>query len=736
MLLGLAGLAIPVLVHLLSRRKQDLVDWGAMQFLEPSPKERRSLWIENFWLLVLRMGLLACLAFALARPWFQSTWLARFTATRTQDVALIVDGSYSLERIVGNRTVGDDVRRLARQVLDQLDSSDAVQIYDARESPQTRLNGYVRDRGTARDALLDLPTPTGSSNIIAALNTAARDLLQTGNLDREIVVISDGQRRPWGIEDLAAWQTFDSLRQQARVPPRVWVLEAPQPATPARNVSVGPVELSRELAMPGTQIRVRTELRSTGSQAPVSCEVALEMDGVRSPAHATTVRVPGNGSASVELSVILDRPGCHALTVAIDPDDDLPTDDRSSAVVEIGGGWPVLLIDGAQDAAASDGETYFAQAAFDAGDQGWLRPTVIQLADWDVKDLASYSAVVLANVPPLNDEQVSALDHFAAGGGGVLVTLGDQSGVTPADATTAWDRWLPVSRTEIKGSANDLAAATTITAESLELPWQERFRRQRTAGFCDVRYQRWWQVTPVEREGRETSVQPHVVARFASGDPCLVWERRGEGTIAVWTTSLDADWNALPARPDYVAWWHEVVFALLEPAAQRNVAVGQPLIALAPPGGKELAGRFLGPLGINVPGESWRFGTRVGRRLPVSRFPGVHLFVPQERLADNQPPDAARLLAEGVDQAFAVTTDVGESDLTSLTDADRDTLANGRPLRFIKSPEELESAWLGEAGRTELADLLLYVFIGFLVMETLMTRRMVGRGSGDAVSTE
>ncbi len=734
MLFGLAALAIPVLVHLLSRRKQDLVDWGAMQFLEPSPKERRSLWIENFWLLMLRMGLLACLVFAVARPWFQSTWLAQFTATRTQDVALIVDGSYSLERIVGNRTVGDDVRRLARQALDQLDSSDAVQIYDARESPQTRLSGYVRDRGAARDALLDLPTPTGSSNFIAALNTAARDLLQTGNLDREIVVITDGQRRPWGIEDLAVWQTFDSLRQQARVPPRVWVLEVPRPETPMRNLSLGPVEVSRELAMPGTQIRVRTEVRSSGSNAPVSCDVALEIDGVRSPAHATTVRVPGNGSASVELSVLLDRPGCHALTVAMDAQDDLPTDDRAHAVVEIGGGWPVLLVDGAPGAVTGRGETYFAMAAFDAGDQGWLRPTVVKLTDWNITDLASYSAVVLANVPPLNDEQVSALDQFAASGGGVLVTLGDQSAVTPGDSTATWDRWLPVAKTEIKGSADDVAAATTITADSLELPWQERFRRQRTAGFCDVRYQRWWQVSLAERVGKDAAVQPHVVARFASGDPCLVWERRGEGAIAVWTTSLDADWNALTARPDYVAWWHEVLFALLEPAAQRNVAVGQPLIALAPPGETELIGRFLGPLGINAPGEAWKFGTRAGQRLSVSRFPGVYLFVPQTRLVDNPAPDAARLLAEGVDQAFAVTADVGESDLAPLTDADRDTLSNSRPLRFIHSPEELESAWLGEAGRTELADLLLYVFIGILVLETLMTRRIVGRGSGEAAS--
>ena len=34
MLLGLASLAIPLVIHFLNRRRNVVVDWGAMQFLE------------------------------------------------------------------------------------------------------------------------------------------------------------------------------------------------------------------------------------------------------------------------------------------------------------------------------------------------------------------------------------------------------------------------------------------------------------------------------------------------------------------------------------------------------------------------------------------------------------------------------------------------------------------------------------------------------------------------------
>ena len=41
MLFGLAALVLPVVVHLISKRKFDIVHWGAMQFLELGRRTRR-----------------------------------------------------------------------------------------------------------------------------------------------------------------------------------------------------------------------------------------------------------------------------------------------------------------------------------------------------------------------------------------------------------------------------------------------------------------------------------------------------------------------------------------------------------------------------------------------------------------------------------------------------------------------------------------------------------------------
>ena len=68
MLLGLLGVAIPVVIHLLTRRRVPTIDWGAMQFLELGRRARTRVRLAEWLLMAARMLLLALLALAAARP--------------------------------------------------------------------------------------------------------------------------------------------------------------------------------------------------------------------------------------------------------------------------------------------------------------------------------------------------------------------------------------------------------------------------------------------------------------------------------------------------------------------------------------------------------------------------------------------------------------------------------------------------------------------------------------------
>ena len=68
-LAGLATLPLPILIHLLQRRRAKVVAWSSLEFLRPLEKPRtRRLDLRRLLLLALRVLILTFLSLALARP--------------------------------------------------------------------------------------------------------------------------------------------------------------------------------------------------------------------------------------------------------------------------------------------------------------------------------------------------------------------------------------------------------------------------------------------------------------------------------------------------------------------------------------------------------------------------------------------------------------------------------------------------------------------------------------------
>ncbi|HBJ37206.1 MAG TPA: hypothetical protein DDZ51_21115, partial [Planctomycetaceae bacterium] len=70
-LLGFGALAftVPLAIHLLFRNRFEVVDWGAMQFLQSVVRQnRRRMQLRNLLLLLIRCAIPMLLAFCMARP--------------------------------------------------------------------------------------------------------------------------------------------------------------------------------------------------------------------------------------------------------------------------------------------------------------------------------------------------------------------------------------------------------------------------------------------------------------------------------------------------------------------------------------------------------------------------------------------------------------------------------------------------------------------------------------------
>src|SRR3954452_19325077 len=97
MLYGLGAASLPIIIHLLNRRKFRETRWAAMQFLLAAiRKNYRRVRLEQWLLLALRTLLVVLLVLALAKPYLESLGAIPVLAGQRTHRVLVLDGSLSM----------------------------------------------------------------------------------------------------------------------------------------------------------------------------------------------------------------------------------------------------------------------------------------------------------------------------------------------------------------------------------------------------------------------------------------------------------------------------------------------------------------------------------------------------------------------------------------------------------------------------------------------------------------
>ena len=127
MLAGIAGAALPLIVHLLSRARVRTVDWGAMMFLEEGRgTQEQAARLKQWALLLLRMATVAILAIAMARPMVTGNWAG---PTGPLTAVIVVDCSASMAQPTeAGRTRADAAREAVLRILSGMQRGDRASL--------------------------------------------------------------------------------------------------------------------------------------------------------------------------------------------------------------------------------------------------------------------------------------------------------------------------------------------------------------------------------------------------------------------------------------------------------------------------------------------------------------------------------------------------------------------------------------------------------------------------------
>ena len=268
LLAGLAAASLPVLIHLIGRRRAPTVWFAAFDFLLAVNKRlARRERVRQILLLLLRTLAVAALVLAVARPLPNRTLAAAGTTSRR--LALVIDTSASMGYRLDGSTLLERAKELARDVLSHLQPGDTVTLVAAGSEARLLLPAPTLDVAQARAALEALQVGPGAADLGPAMDAAL------GQYD-----VAAGSVTLVVVSDLAA-NGFRNVRPTAREPPpEVRLLDAAErePLTALGNLAIESVAVERGSGAPAER-RLEVVVRNYGAAAVRDRNLEVAFDG-------------------------------------------------------------------------------------------------------------------------------------------------------------------------------------------------------------------------------------------------------------------------------------------------------------------------------------------------------------------------------------------------------------------------------------------------------------------------
>jgi len=677
-LVGLGALAIPVLIHLIQREKKRVVEFPSLMFLRRIPYQSvRRRRIRNWALLLMRAAALALIVMAFARPFFRRSELAAAAQNGAREAVILVDTSYSMD--YGDRWA--KAKTAASHAIRGLSPGDRASLVLFSSGAEVAVRSTA-DRGRLEAALATTSAGPGATRFAPALKLAGSLLSESPLPRREIILITDFQRRGWE-------QTPG--RDDVKLPERTTLTPVNVASGETANLSVTPVSLQRTRFENHDRVAVTAGVVNHSTKPVSGVALSLEVDGQSIQSLKTDVAAGGSSSVTFAPFTVASRNMRGTVRL---PDDALKRDNVFNFVVSPSEPVHAFVI----NRSGAESDALYLSRALAIGESPRVElvsrtPTTFSDAD------ARAAAVVILDDVQVADDLADRLAHFVASGGGLFIALGSHA---------TWPARLAETVPALPGDVVDRTTTPPSRLGGLEYshPVFELFRAPRSGDFSAARFYGYRAVT-----------QPtgQILARFDDGSPALMERKTGAGRVLLWTSTLNLDWNDLPVKPVFLPFVHTVTKYLAdfsEPPA--SLTVGQVIPAPRKAGGHGAAASRGGTIAVAPSGARVAIETEDGAlELSEQGFYDVR--------TQGAGADAATTLASNVD--------LTESDLSPLDPRELTAAVAGR------APGEL--AGLGSARPSDDAQaqaqrLWWYLLVAgglLLAAETLLSNRLSQKGA-------
>lgn len=730
--------SIPIIIHLLSRRRYKIIRWAAVDFLLKALSERsRNVRIQDLILLALRCLALVVAALAIARPILAPD--AAGALGGSTDAVFIVDTSYSMGMGTTQSRL-DVMKTRAREVLAALPANARVGVITMTRKAQRQTDGLTDDRTHIGALLGGLEVEPLGTNALPALEDALALLEESAASSKKVYLFTDAQASAFAPHE----EQIRQLLEQADPSIGFLIIRAEETSEP--NVAITGLDLESRWLRVGAPAEFKATFRDWSGVSSTT-EAELWVDGRKVSSETVSLE---NGEATTRFRHTFTTSGLFPLEVRLAPDG-IATDNDRHLAVYVPATMDVLVVGGQDHGDQGPGAYVFIEAALAGG--GGDEETLAALPPFNVRSRISPDrlageldadvwTVILADPGALPADALRALSTVDQRGGSILIASGPEAVTSLGPLRSGQPgpgRWL----LGIEFQMPDEPADENAEPEPLTLRLEEHSAERELQRFLDLDSPGVQQALASVRVFRtlDVSVDPDagwIEALTLSNDLPLLLLRDlssvehqstqeqedaltppsiTSGRLAWLTSTLDPRWNDLVYRPAVVPLLHDVLGWLNRPQLASQTILPQqiwrPGLAEVPEGLRIATPdeRMVDAAGFITDGED----RHASLAFDLTSTPGVY------RLAGMT---GGEITAR---QAVAVNVDTAESDPATWSRQELSRLFPADRFDVVSAASTLEgSEALGLSGQ-EIWWLAIALLAGMLLLETVLAHLFTGK---------